>query len=57
VKKRLTIEEAFGGKIKAGSKSNILTPKKDKCKMRLEPFSEDTKMVPPASRGVTRVEK
>lgn len=37
--------------------SNILTPKKDRCKMGLEPFSEGTKMVPPASRGVSRWEK
>ncbi len=50
MKKRLTVEEAFGGKIKAGLKSNILTPERDRREMRLEPFSEDTKMVPPASR-------
>ena len=37
--------------------SSILTPKKDRCKMRLDPFAEGTKMVPPASRGVSRWEK
>lgn len=31
--------------------SSILTPRDDPCKFRLEPFSEDTVMVPPASRG------
>lgn len=35
------------GKIRG---SNILTPKGDKCKMRLEPFSEGTIMRPPSSR-------
>ena len=37
--------------------SCILTPKDDGCKMRLGPFAEGTKMVPPASRGVSRWEK
>ncbi len=54
MKKRLTVEEAFGGRIRAGSKSNILTPERDRREMRLEPFSEDTKMVPPASRTGVR---
>ena len=34
--------------------STILTPKDDGCKMRLGPFSEGTKMIPPKSRGVSR---
>ena len=54
MKKRLTVEEAFGGSIRAGSKIKIMTPERDRREMRLEPFSEDTKMVPPASRTGVR---
>ena len=48
------LKEAFDGKV---SKNSILTPKNDDCQMRLGPFPEGTKMVPPASRGVSRFKK